>query len=133
MKKDIDPPVVTDMGIAIVREEIGGEQVWNSYLINLKEVDIEGVIIVSKGYGEIEHEPKKTSMLRHYIDVMPARSFSRIEPIIEEVFGMFNEYGLTFFEGGKMYDRKFIFVPESISEQNFTEIPLIGVKGVLIL
>lgn len=133
MKKDIDPPVVTDIGIAVVREEKEGEQVWNSYLINLKEVDIEGVIVVSKGYGKIEHEPKKTSMLRHYIDVLPARSYSRIELIIEEVFGMFNEYWLTFFEGGKMYDRKFIFVPESISEKNFTEIPLMRVKGVLIL
>ncbi len=133
MKKDIDPPLVTDVGLAIVREEIKGEEIWSSYLINLKQVHIEGVIVASKGYGEIDHEPKQTSMLRHYLDELPAQSYRRIEPIIEDVFGMFNEYWLTFFEGGKMYDRRFIFVPESINENNFTKIPLMEAKGVLIL
>lgn len=133
MRKDIDPPQVTDVGLAIVREEVEGEQVWNSYIVNMKEVEIEGVIIVSKGYGEIENEPKKTSVLRHYLEVLPAKSFGRLEPVIEDVFGMFNEYWVTFFEGGKMFDRRFIFVPESISEKNFTEVPLLGKKGVLIL
>ena len=133
MKTDIDPPVVTDMGLAIVREEIDGKLVWNSYLINNKQVPIEGVIVASKGYGLVGQEQKKTAMLRHYIDELPAQSYRRIEPILEELFGMFNEYWLTFFEGGKMYDRRFIFVPESISEQNFTEIPFMGTKGVLIL
>jgi hypothetical protein len=133
MKKDIDPPVVTDVGLAIVQEETDGAVVWNSYLINNKQVPIEGVIVASKGYGQVGHELKKTAMLRHYIDELPAQSYKRIEPIIEELFGMFNEYWLTFFEGGKMYDRRFIFVPESISENNFTEIPLMETKGVLIL
>jgi hypothetical protein len=134
MKRDIDPPLVKEIGLAIVREENEeGHPVWHSYLLNVKQVDIEGVIVASKGYGQIEHEQRKTAMLRHYIDELPAQSYRRIEPIIEEVFGMFNEYWLTFFERGKMYDRRFIFVPESISEENFTQIPLMGVKGVLIL
>lgn len=134
MKSDIDPPRVTDMGLAIVREEHdSGAPVWNSYLLNVKQVGIEGVIVASKGYGQIEHEQRKTAMLRHYIDEMPAQSYKRIETIMEEVFGLFNEYWLTFFEGGKMHDRRFIFVPESICESNFTHIPLLGVKGVLIL
>ena len=32
-----------------------------------------------------------------------------------------------------MYDKKFIFVPDSITEENMKNIPIIGVKGVMIL
>lgn len=134
MKKDIEIPEVKDIGLALVKEENDhGEIVWNSYLINLKDHSIEGVLVSSKGYGMIENEKRETSMLRHFLNEVEAKSFRKIEPIIEEVFAFTNEYWLSFFDGGKMYDKKYIFVPGAIAEQNFTLVPLIKKKGVLIL
>lgn len=88
--------------------------------------------MASKGYGS-EGDNRKTSMLRHYIDEMAPQTYRKIEPVIDDLFGMFNEYLLTFFEEGKMYDRRYVFVPESISEKNYTDLPLMDRKGVLIL
>lgn len=134
MKKDIHPPQVTDVGVAIVPEtNAAGTQEWSVYLINMKEVGIEGVIVASRGYGQLDSQPRETSMLRKLIDEVPARSYRKVEPIMPELFALSNEYWLTFFESGKMYDRRFIFVPESIREANFTDIPLMDTRGVLIL
>lgn len=134
MKADIERPEVTEIGVAILKEKNEeGELVWNSYLINMKDHLIEGVLVSSKGYGNIEGEKRETSMLRHFLDELPGKSYRKIEPIIEEVFGLFNEYWVSFYDGGKMYDKKYIFVPEAITEENFTEIPLIRKKGVLIV
>jgi hypothetical protein len=134
MKEDIIHPEVKDIAVAIVKEKNEeGEEVWNSYLINMKAVKLEGVLVSSKGYGEIDGEKRETSVLRHFLDEVPRRSIRKIEPIIEEVFGMFNEYWVSFYIDKMMYDKKYIFVPESINEENFTEIPFLGKRGVMIL
>jgi len=134
MKKDIESPTVTEVGVAILEEKNElGEQVWNSYLINLKDHTIEGVLVSSKGYGELNGEKRETSMLRHFLDEVPAESFKKIEPLTEDVFALSNEYWVSFFEEGKMYDKKYIFVAEAIREENFTDIPFIKKKGVLIV
>lgn len=31
-----------------------------------------------------------------------------------------------------MYDKKYVFVPESVKEENFTLVPLINKRGVMI-
>lgn len=134
MREDIKIPEVKDIGVAIVQEaNEAGELIWNSYLINLRKEDIEGVIVVSQGYDKAGKDQKRTSKLRHYFESMPARSVLKIEPVIDEVLGMFNEYWLSFFENGKMLDRKYVFVPGSIEEAHFTDIPLSDMRGILIL
>lgn len=133
MKKDIPELHVEDIAIAIVKEKDEKDNdVWNSYLINLKNSLIEGVIVTSTGYGELNGESVKTSTLRHFLDEVGPQSYQKIEPLIEEVFQLSNEYWLSFFEGGVMFDKKFIFLPESIKENNFVSIPLLKKKGVLI-
>ena len=133
MKKDIPELHVEDIAIAIVKEKDEKDNdVWNSYLINLKNSLIEGVIVTSTGYGELNGESVKTSTLRHFLDEVGPQSYQKIEPLIEEVFQLSNEYWLSFFEGGVMFDKKFIFLPESIKEENFVSIPLLKKKGVLI-
>lgn len=134
MKKDIIRPEVQDIAVAIVQEKNEeGAEIWNSYLINMKEEDIEGVLVSSKGYGEIDGEKRETSVLRHFLDEVPGRSAKRIEPLIEEVFGIFNEYWVSFYVAKLMYDKKYIFVPESISEEHFTDVPFLGKRGVMIV
>ena len=133
MLKDINIPKVEGVAIAIVLEvnELA-QEMWNVYLINLKNVPIEGVIISSRGYGTIDGSSKKTATFRHFLDIVDPNSFKKLEEIVPEVFGLNNEFWLSFFLDKKMYDKKFIFLAEAISEEHFTSIPLVNKKGVLI-
>lgn len=133
MRKDIEIPVVTDVAVAIVSEvnELNEEE-WNAYIINLKPKPLEGVLVSSRGYGEINNESRKTSELRHFLDVLEPKSFKKIEPIMEDVFGLNNEYWVSFYLERKMFDKKFIFLAESIRKENCVTIPIINKKGVLI-
>jgi hypothetical protein len=134
MIKDIPELIFENVAIAIVREKNElDETVWNSYLINLKDQKIEGVLVTSTGYGELNQEKVKTSTLRHFLDEVEPHSFVKIEPIIEEVFGINNEYWLSFYINKIMYDKRYVFLAESITEANFTTIPLINKKGVMII
>lgn len=133
MKKDIEIPVVEDVWVAIVHDPIENEETeWDVYLLNMKDQEIEGVLISSRGYSSIENDDRKTATFRHFLDVIPAKSFKKIEPISSEVFGLNNEYWVSFYLNKKMYDKKYIFLTETIKKEHFIDIPLINKKGVLI-
>ena len=132
MKKDILTPEVEDLAVAIILEEENGKNVWNVFLVNLHIVPIKNVIVTSKGYGEIKGEAIKTSTLRHFFEEIPDLEFTRVEPIMENTFGLTNEFWVSFYIGDKIYDKQYIFLPETINEKNFTKIPLLNVEGVMI-
>lgn len=133
MRKDIVHPVVEDIALAVVKEENElAQPEWNVYIINLKKEPITGVLISSKGYGMVNDESVKTSILRHYIDEIPAKSFAKVELIMENVFGLSNEYWVSFYQNKMMYDKKYVFLAESIKEDYFINIPLINKKGVML-
>ncbi len=133
MKKDIIPPVVENIAIAVVKEQNELDQtIWNVYLINFKNEKIEGVLVTSKGYGIYNNEDVKTSTLRHFLDEVKANDFKKIEPIAETVFGLNNEFWVSFFIKNVMYDKKYIFLPETIKDENFILIPPINKRGVMI-
>lgn len=130
MIKDIPQEKVTNVAIAVVQEEDD----WNVYLINLKDAILENVLVSSKGY--ITHEngsQTKTSELRHALGNVPPKSYAKIEPIIENVFGLHNQYWVTFFSENQLLDKKYIFLAETIKAENFVNIPIINKKGVMIL
>ena len=136
MRKDINIPVVENIAVAVV-EELNDEKthnVYNVYFINLTEDIVENILVTSKGYGENKStgEQIKTSVLRRNLGVLMPNQFAKIEPIMEDVFGINNEYWVSFFIENKMLDKKFIFLAETIQESNFTTIPIINKKGVLI-
>lgn len=133
MRKDIEIPVVTDIAVAVVNEvnELN-ESEWNVYIINLKNRLIEGVLVSSRGYGEIKNEVRRTSELRHFLDSMEPKSFKKIEPIMEDVFMLNNEYWVSFYLEKQMFDKKFIFLAESIRKENCINIPVLNKPGVLI-
>lgn len=133
MKKDIDLPKVEGVSMAVVRElDEEGADAWYVYLINAKDVALENVLISSTGYGEIDGEQRATSEMRHYLESLAPRSWARIERIVEDVFALSNQYWLSFYIGGHIHDKKYIFVAGSIHEDHFTKLPLMDVKGVLI-
>ena len=133
MRKDIIHPVVEDVALAVVKEEsLLVQPEWTVYLINLKNVTIEGVLVSSKGYGNINGEDVKTSTLRHFLDIVPAKSYAKVEQIMENLFGLNNEYWVSFYLNKLLYDKKYIFLPETIKEENFINIPLLNKRGVMI-
>lgn len=118
--------------MAVVRETEGSDAEWGVYLLNHKNVPLQNIIVSSKGYGVINEEPIKTSTLRHFFDFIGPNDTLKVEKIMPEVFGLNNEYMLTFYIDGTIHDRKFIFVPDSIVEENLIQIPLIELPGILI-
>ena len=133
MIKDLPENIVEDIAIAVALEKESVEsKIWYVYLINLKNVPIENVLITSKGYGEKDGEQVKTSTLRHMFPIVESNSFVLIEPIDEATFGLNNEYWLSYYIGKEIYDKKFIFLPESIVELNFIKLPVVNKPGVMI-
>jgi len=120
------------VSIAIIPDGIENDREWNVFVINTKNEEIKNVMITSKGYGEINNTKKQTSTLRWYFEKMDPSSFAMVEPIMEEVFGLSNEYWVSYFANNVLYDKKFIFLPESIQEGNLVTIPVIQKKGILI-
>lgn len=134
MKKDIDPPIATDVAVAIVKEENNlKETIWNVYLLNLKNEPIEQVLVTSKGYfKDFKENETRTSVLRHALGNVAANTFKKIEPILQEVFSLHNEYWVSFFIGNTMYDKKYIFLAETVREENLITIPLLQKQGIMI-
>ena len=133
MKKDLPENLVEDIAVAIVlMEETPEFKKWTVFLLNLKDTGIENVLISSKGYGEKGGKMVKTSALRHFLGDIKAYSSAGIEAIHEDIFGLTNEYWLSYYLNGTIYDKKFIFLPESIVDENMIKIPLLGKPGVMI-
>lgn len=133
MLKDLPQNTVEDVAIAVALESENSEsRVWYVYLINLKNLELENALITSKGYGFKDGEDVKTSTLRHAFEKVNQRSFALIEPIDEQTFGLTNEFWLSFYIDNQIFDKKFIFLPESIVESNFIRLPIINKPGVMI-
>lgn len=133
MKKDITPPVVKDVYIAIILEENkAGAKEWTAYLINNKNEILEGVLVSTRGYGKIKNEQKKTATFRHSLEEVPPKSYKKIETIPEELFALSNEFWLSFYLNKTMFDKKYIFLPESVSVFNSIKVPVIDKIGVMI-
>ena len=134
MKKDIIIPIVENVFLAAVQEWSDDfmERVWYAYLINDSDFQLDGVMIVSKAFGTIDGEMKKTSLLRHAYLEIPAVSVVKIEMLEKSVLVLNNEFMLTFFIGEKLYDRKFIFKANSITEEAVEEVPILFVDGIIV-
>lgn len=134
MKKDIIIPVVENVFIAAVQEWSDDfmEKVWYAYLVNDSDFNLEGVMVVSKAFGTIDGEMKKTSLLRHAFVEIPAVSVVKIEMIEKNVLTLNNEFMVTYFIDGTLYDKKFIFKANSINESDMEEVPILFVDGVIV-
>jgi len=129
LKKDIHVPEAKGVFIAAVHEYNDSYKVydWNAYIINDKSVDLEMVIIVSRGYSE----DKKTATFRKKIEMLPAKSFAKIEMLLEDVLSINNVFDVTFFEHHKLLEKSFEFRKNSINKKALKQIPVMGLRGVL--
>ncbi len=132
MKKDIEIPEVKNVTLAVAREKnLLNLDEWKVYLINNNDIPIENTLVVSRGYGEKDGEEQRTSTLRHFLETVPAKSHTLIEPIDSKVFHLNNEYWVSYYMGSQIYDKRFVFVPETICEENLTFIQILEKEGVL--
>lgn len=134
MKEGLLGPTVENVGFAVVEETVENEKIYNVYLLNMRQDIMEGIIVTSTGYGENVNtgERVRTSTLRHCLEVLLPGEVAKIEPIMEEVFGLANEYWISFWVEDVMYDKKYVFLPETVSSVKMKIIPQLGLKGVML-
>ncbi len=131
MKKDIKIPIVKDVYVTAIfewnTEQLSKE--WNTYIVNNRTTPIDMVIVVSKGYeGE-----QKTSIMRHAIGIVEAKSFEKIEMLQEDLLALNNEFFVTYYADSALYEKRFLFKKNTISETNAVLIPIVEQKGVYAL
>ena len=132
MIKDIKKPEVKNVTLAVVREKNILQQIeWKVYLINNNAEAIENTLVASTGYGEKNGETQRTSTLRHFLQTVPPKGTTLIEPIDTNVFHLNNEYWVSYYIGQEIYDKRFVFVPDSIREENLIFIRELNTEGVL--
>ncbi|MDI9860127.1 hypothetical protein [Flectobacillus roseus] len=133
MKKDIIHPTVDGVKVAVARRQDElGNVLWDVYLINRLKHPIDTVFVTSSGYGvDVDGNKIKTASLRYFFKEVAGEEIVKIEPISPEVFHINNEYWVSYYIGNQIFDKKFIFVPESIREENLIPIAQLGLEGVL--
>ncbi|OOG70108.1 hypothetical protein [Algoriphagus sp. A40] len=131
MKKDIDFSPVTGVKLAIAKTETPDGIEWAVYLINLNLIELNTVMVTSKGYGILDGEKRQTSTLRHMIQELGAQSIAKVESIDPGVFILTNEFWVSYYILDQIFDKKFIFTPGSFDPAHFRLIPEIGLEGVL--
>lgn len=134
MKKDIIIPKVENVFLAAVQEwnDDFMEKVWYVYLINDSDFDLDSVMVVSKAFGTLDGEMKKTSLLRHAFIKVPSVSAIKVELIEKSVLALNNEFMVTYFIGKTLYDKKFTFRKNTINERATEEVPILFVNGVVV-
>ena len=135
MKKDIEILKVEDLAIAIVprlSSEEDHDLFWDSYIINLKDEAIHSVLVNSTGYGEVDGEKRRTSTMRFFWETIGPLDLIKIEPVHIDLLKIANEYWVSFTFDNYLYDKKYVFVQGSLEPTNFTEIPFLDKKGVMI-
>jgi hypothetical protein len=131
MKKDIDFPKVEGVSMAITRQrnQETKEYEYFVYLINDKEVALQNVLINSSGYSE--ESKTKTSTLRHFTEKIEPLTAFKVEAIMPDLFKLVNQFWVSYYIDGEVYDKKFLFMPESISDAHFSFIEAVQMEGVL--
>ena len=134
MKSDIKIPEVENVFLAAISEysDDFGENVWNVYLINDSDFDLESVMVVSKAFGTVDGEMKKTSLLRHVFVHVSAVSVVKVEMIEKSVLQLNNEFMVTYFIKDTLYDKRFIFKKYFDTQGKMEEVPILFVDGFVV-
>jgi hypothetical protein len=134
MKSDISIPKVENVFLAAVQEWSDElmEKVWYVHLVNDSDFDLDSVMIVSKAFGMLDGEMKKTSLLRHAFVKVPSVSVVKVELLDDSVLRLNNEFMVTYFIENTLYDKKFIFRAQSITPDCVEEVPILFVDGVIV-
>ena len=137
MKQDVSFEQVEGVSVAIVPAADNaltpdGQPLWQVYLLNHNDFPLTNVIVNANGYGQqSDGEKVRTSTLRYVFEEVPAHTAVPVEPIDPALFHLNNQYWVSYYHGPQIFDKKFIFVPDSIVPDNFTSIALLDRIGIL--
>ncbi|GAA3992485.1 hypothetical protein [Hymenobacter antarcticus] len=136
MKKDISFDPVEGVSVAVIPDEQAltpeGQSIWQVYLLNHNPFPLQNVIINANGYGlQSDGEKVRTTTLRFLFEEVPPHTAVPVEPLDSTLFHLNNQYWVSYYRGDQVFDKKFIFVPDSIVADNFTHIALLDKIGVL--
>ena len=125
-------PKVEGVFLALLEEKDNAE--YAVYLVNDRKDIMEGIIVTSVGFGENlqSGEALKTATLRHSLEVLLPEEYAKIELIVPEVFGLYNEYWVSFWVDEVLYDKKFLFLPDSIKIEDFSVLPKFNKRGIFL-
>jgi hypothetical protein len=132
MRKDIEIDEVKDVAIVIVPElNAHNEHEWTVCILNYKSSSLTSVLINAEARGIIDGEERHTAVMRFYIEELGPGAYKKFEMLMPETFGLTNQYWVSFYEGGKIYDKKFVFAANTISIDRLVMIPVLGRSGVM--
>ena len=136
MKQDITFDPVEGVSVAVIPDDTAlaseGQAIWQVYLLNHNAFPLQNVIVNANGYGlQDDGEKVRTSTLRYVFEEVPPHTAVPVEPIDSALFHLNNQYWVSYYHGPQIFDKKFIFVPDSIVANNFTHIALLDRVGVL--
>ena len=137
MKQDISFDPVEGVSVAIIPADDAalmpeGQPIWQVYLLNHNAFPLQNVIVNANGYGQrADGEPVRTSTLRYLFEELPPRTAVPVEALDPALFHLNNQYWVSYYRGTQIFDKKYIFVPDSIVADNFTHIALLDRVGVL--
>ena len=137
MKKDISFDPIEGVSVAVVPAadqalSPDGQPLWQVYLLNQNDFPLQNVIVNSNGYGQqADGEKVRTSTLRYLFEEVPPHTAIPVEPLDPALFHLNNQYWVSYYLGPRIFDKKFIFVPDSIVPDNFSHIPLLDRLGIL--
>lgn len=134
MRKDIEIPKSENVFIAAINEwnDDFQEHTWYAYLVNENDKPLEMTIINSRAYGLIDGEQRKTGTFRHVFAEVPACGAIKIELLENNVLQLNNEFIVTYYLNGVMYDKTFVFRTNTINTKATSDILSIDRKGVVL-
>jgi len=133
MKKDITIPKVENVYVAAIQEwnDDFMENSWYAYLINDSDVKLEMALVVSRAYGKINGEDRKTGTFRHAFKEVEPNSSVKIELLENNVLQLNNEFMVTYFQDGKLFDKTYVFRTNTINDKALVDLPVMTKRGIL--
>ena len=133
MKKDIIIPKVEGVHIVAFQEwnDDFMENSWYAYLVNDTDNLLEMATVVSRAYGLINGEERKTGSFRHAFAKVEPRTATKVELLENNVLQLNNEFMLAYFIGNTMFDKSFVFEVSDFLEEATLDLPIINKKGII--
>ena len=132
MKKDIIIPKVVNVHIVAFQEwnDDFMENSWYAYLVNDTDDLLEVAMVVSRAYGLINGEERKTGTFRHAFAKVEPRTAVKLELLENNVLQLNNDFMLSYFANGQLFDKTFVFKTNKKKKKATADLPIINKRGV---
>ena len=133
MKKDIIIPKVEGVHVDAFQEwnDDFQENSWYAYLVNDTDNLLEMATVVSRAYGLINDEERKTGAFRHAFAKVEPRTATKVELLENNVLQLNNEFMVAYFIGTTMFDKTFVLEANNFSDEAAVDLPVINKKGII--